>query len=285
MSRPLRIAFPGAIYHVTSRGNARAAVFIGDEDRQQFLRLLAKCIERFNWICHAYCLMDNHYHLLIETPDANLKEGMRQLNGVYTQKFNHAHGRVGHVFQGRYKAILVDKNSYLLELCRYIVLNPVRAKMVTEPGLHAWSSYNATLGRTNCPAWLQTDWLLQQFASRKTHARQRYAEFVAQGIGQESPWKKLKGQILLGDETFVECLRPFLDDNDKLSEVPRTQKMLARPELSELFPAEVRLNKVARNTNILQAFSRHGYSMASIAKHLDLHYTTVSKVIVRGSGK
>lgn len=285
MSRPLRIAFPGAIYHLTSRGNARAAVFICDEDRQQFLRLLATCIERFNWICHAYCLMDNHYHLLIETPDANLKEGMRQLNGVYTQKFNHTHGRVGHLFQGRYKSILVDKNSYLLELCRYIVLNPVRAKMVAEPGSHPWSSYSATLGQANCPVWLQTDWLLQQFATRKSQARQRYAEFVAQGIGQESPWTKLKGQILLGDEHFVECLRPFLDDNDKLSEVPRTQKMLARPELSELFPDELRLNKNARNTNILQAFSRHGYSMASIAKHLNLHYTTVSKVIARGSGK
>src|SRR4030042_5793823 len=127
MARPLRIEFPGAVYHVTSRGNARQTIFIDDEDRGGFLDLLSIVVERFNWICHAYCLMGNHYHLLIETPDGNLSKGMRELNGIYTQHFNRRHGRVGHVFQGRFKAILVEKDSYLLELCRYIVLNPVRA--------------------------------------------------------------------------------------------------------------------------------------------------------------
>ncbi|MFZ6820036.1 transposase [Undibacterium sp. Ji22W] len=110
MSRPLRLSFPGAIYQITSRGNARSAVYLGDDDRRGFLDLLAECITKFNWICHAYCLMDNHYHLLIETPDANLQVGMRQLNGVCTQQFNRRHARVGHVFQGKYKAILVDKD-------------------------------------------------------------------------------------------------------------------------------------------------------------------------------
>ena len=133
MARPLRIEYPGAVYHITSRGNARADIFLMDDDRQVFLDILGNTVEKYNWLCHAFCLLDNHYHLLIETPDPNLSLGMRQLNGVYTQTFNRTHDRVGHVFQGRYKAILVEKESHLLELCRYVVLNPVRAKMVSKP--------------------------------------------------------------------------------------------------------------------------------------------------------
>ncbi len=131
MARPLRIEYSGAVYHVTSRGNARSDIFHSDHNREEFLFILDTVVRRFNWLCHAYCLMDNHYHLLIETPDGNLSLGMRQLNGIYTQKYNYLHGKTGHVFQGRYKAILVDKESYLLELSRYVVLNPVRAKMIS----------------------------------------------------------------------------------------------------------------------------------------------------------
>ena len=133
MARPLRIEFEGALYHVTSRGNARQHIFLHDSDRKKFFDVLADVVERFQWICHAYCLMDNHYHLVIETPEANLSRGMRQLNGVYTQVFHRRHGRVGHLFQGRYKAILVEKESYLLELAKYVVLNPVRAGLVSYP--------------------------------------------------------------------------------------------------------------------------------------------------------
>src|SRR5258706_8306926 len=154
MSRPLRLEFPGAIYHVTSRGNARAPIFADDGDRELFLETLAHVVERFHWLCHAYCLMDNHYHLLIETPDPNLSKGMRQLNGLYTQRFDRRHGRVGHVFQGRFKAILVERDSYLLELCRYVVLNPVRAKMVKQPKQYQWSSYRATAGIDAAPPFL-----------------------------------------------------------------------------------------------------------------------------------
>jgi REP-associated tyrosine transposase len=128
MARPLRLEFPGAIYHLTGRGNARQKIFFADPDRELFLDTFGGVVSRYGWICHAYCLMANHYHLLVETPKANLSLGMRQLNGVYTQAFNRRHKRVGHLFQGRFKAILVEKESYLLELCRYIVLNPVRVK-------------------------------------------------------------------------------------------------------------------------------------------------------------
>ncbi len=142
MARPLRIEYPGALYHITARGNRKADIYLRSSDRYKFLEILEKTVGRYNWICHGYCLMNNHYHLLIETPDANLSKGMRQLNGIYTQYFNRVHDSVGHLFQGRFKSILVEKESYLLELCRYIVCNPVRANLCREPKDWKWSSYN-----------------------------------------------------------------------------------------------------------------------------------------------
>ena len=147
MTRPLRIEYAGAVYHITSRGNEKKAVFRGDQDRINFLNVLQHVNKRYHWICHAYCLMENHYHLLIETPDGNLSFGMRQLNGVYTQLFNRRHQRTGHLFQGRYTSILIQKDSHLLEVCRYVVLNPVRARVVERPEAWKWSSYRATAGR------------------------------------------------------------------------------------------------------------------------------------------
>ena len=135
MARPLRIQFPGATYHVTSRGNAQQAIFLDDDDRHTFLSVLERVVSRFRIVVHAYCLMDNHFHLLVETPEANLSKAVRHLNGVYTQTFNRRRARVGHVLQGRFKAIVVDRDSYLLELCRYVVLNPVRARITRKPDL------------------------------------------------------------------------------------------------------------------------------------------------------
>jgi putative transposase len=154
MARPLRIEYPGALYHITSRGNEKKPVYKNDQDREDFLSTLHQVNKRYHWLCHAYCLMDNHFHLLIETLQGNLSLGMRQLNGVYTQKFNNRHGRVGHLFQGRYKAILIQKDSHLLEVCRYVVLNPVRARLVEEPGGWRWSSYGATAGEATPPCVL-----------------------------------------------------------------------------------------------------------------------------------
>jgi REP-associated tyrosine transposase len=154
MARPLRLEFAGALYHVTSRGDGREDIYRADADRRGFLDVLGEVQGRFHWTVHAYCLMSNHYHLLIETPDANLAKGMRQLNGVYTQRFNRSHDRGGHVFQGRYKAILVQKEAYLLELARYVVLNPVRARMARTPGEYPWSSYRAMIGAAVAPEWL-----------------------------------------------------------------------------------------------------------------------------------
>ncbi|MBI2534293.1 MAG: transposase, partial [Deltaproteobacteria bacterium] len=171
MARPLRLEFNGAVYHLTSRGNARQKVFFSDTDRELFLETLAQVVSRYGWICHGYCLMANHYHLLVETPKANLSIGMRQLNGIYTQCFNRQHKRVGHLFQGRFKAILVQKESYLLELCRYIVLNPVRVKGGAEMGAWKWSSYRATAGLVLVPEFLSIDWLLEQFGQNRPAAQ------------------------------------------------------------------------------------------------------------------
>ena len=203
MARPLRLEFTGALYHVTSRGDGREDIYLSDKDRLAWLETLGQVCTRFNWVCHAYCQMTNHYHIVIETPDANLSKGMRQLNGVYTQLFNRSHARVGHVFQGRFKAILVEKDSYLLELARYVVLNPLRAKMVRRLEQWPWSSFAATCGRVQKPDWLQTDYLLSQFAAQRARAITKYVAFVYEGKGLDSVWAHLQGQMYLGSESFI----------------------------------------------------------------------------------
>ena len=281
MARPLRIEYAGAVYHVTARGNARASLYKDDGDRKAFLGILGKVMERHNWLCHAYCLMGNHYHLMIETPDGNLSVGMRQLNGIYTQSFNRRHRRVGHVLQGRFKAILVDKDSYLLELSRYIVLNPVRAKMVKHPNHYAWSSYRATAGLSGAPELLTRDWLLAQFGRQRRTAEKRYRQFVAEGIGQPSPWNQLTGQVLLGSEAFVKKMARKLKAAETLLEIPRRQRFATRPRLTTLFPAGDFKDKGARDRIIRQAHREYGYTLSEIGRKLDLHYTTISKVVNR----
>ena len=187
MSRPLRIEYPGAFYHITSRGNAKMPIFDNDEDRECFIRILEDVVKRFNWVVHAYCMMDNHYHLLVETIDGILSKGMRHLNGVYTQCFNRRHDRVGHIFQGRFKSILVNRESHLLELCRYVVLNPVRAGMLKQMDQYRWSSYKATAGLEEKPEFLTVDWILSQFDMKKAEAEKAYKKFVHAGIGISSP--------------------------------------------------------------------------------------------------
>lgn len=221
MARPLRLEYAGALYHLTARGNGRADIFADDDDRRLFLELLGKEITQQGWLCYAYCLMDNHYHLLIETPEPNLVAGMRRLNGVYTQAFNRRHQRVGHVFQGRYKSIVVDKDSYGLELCRYIALNPVRARMVKCAQNWAWSSYRATAGQVTAPAWLDADWVLGQCGGRNPVTA--YERFVAQGMDQTSPWDSLKGQIWLGSAMFLKRMER-LAEAQPVANVPRQQR-------------------------------------------------------------
>lgn len=280
MARPLRIEFPGAVYHVTSRGNAQADIFEDDRDRVMFLKIVGQVVKRFNWFCHAYCLMGNHYHLLIETPEGNLSSGMRQLNGVYTQAFNRAHHRDGHVFKGRFKAILVEKESHLLELCRYVVLNPVRAGMVERPEQYRWSSYLPTLGKSVQPEFLTIEWLLGNFPGSLPESRRKYRQFVKEGVGiSEAPWEKLAGQILLGTDTFIQKTKELLCGKEGVLEIPRKQRLVGRPLLGELILSGGVLSKQERNGLIRLAHLKHGYTLREIAQEFGLHYTTISKVI------
>lgn len=270
MARPLRLEFGGAVYHLTSRGNARQKVFFTDSDRQHFLDTLSQVVSRYGWLCHAFCLMENHYHLLVETPKPNLSIGMRHLNGIYTQAFNRRHKRVGHLFQGRYKAILVEKQAHLLELCRYVVLNPFRIRGEAKVEHGRWSSYRATAGMASVPAFLSIDWVLEQFGNNRAQAQRRYREFVGDGLGSR-PWEKLTGQIYLGSESFVE--KHGVGD-PTLKEIPRAQLTAARPSLARIF--EKRGHKA-----VWVAYQEHGYRMREIAEHLGVHYATVSRRLKR----
>lgn len=289
MARPLRLEFAHALYHVTSRGDRREDIYHDDADRQAWLSVLAQVCRRFNWTVHAYCLMSNHYHLLVETPDANLSAGMRQLNGVYTQLTNRAHARVGHVFQGRFKAIVVDKDNYLLELARYVVLNPVRAGMVQDPGQWPWSSYGAMLAPVWLPGadWLATDKLLAYFAPDqqsldREKAQQRYINHVHEGIGLPSVWKDLSGQVYLGDEKFVNKMSAMAEQSPQGAragrsrlEIPHAQRRPAPLPIASY----VRRHPNNRNAAIQAAFSTGSYTMAQLAEHFKLHYTSISRIV------
>jgi REP element-mobilizing transposase RayT/transposase-like protein len=281
MSRPLRIELAGGLYHVTSRGVDRGAIYFDDADRERWLDVLGEVCERYRWRVHAWCQMTNHYHLVIETPEANLAEGMRQLNGVHTQSVNRRRGRCGHLFQGRYRAILVERDAYLLELARYVVLNPVRAGMVKGPRQWPWSSYRAMVGVEATPSWLLREWILGQFARRRSDAIVRYVDFVRAGVGLPSIWEQLKGQIYLGGDRFVAQMQALLQDDrapGELLEVPRAQRWPLPAPL-----AQFERRHAPREAAMVAAFRSGGYSMAEIGRHFGVHYSTVSRYVRKAS--
>lgn len=277
MVRPLRIEFPDALYHITSRGNARQDIFLSDHDRNIFLKTVGLVIERYNWICHAYCLMDNHYHLLVQTPNANLSKGMRQLNGVYTQKFNFIHKRIGHIFQGRFKAFLIEKEAYLLEVARYIVLNPVRAKVVISPKEWRWSSYRATIGKNKGPDWLATSFILQHFSKSREVAQKGYLRFVIDGLKAKSPFDNLEEGTILGYQQFIDQIRENGRPTEHLHEIKKSDRLIGRPTLNDLFSKKILIDKVRLDDMIYVAHVKGGYTQKEIADHLGHHYTWVSK--------
>ena len=278
MVRPLRLEYEGAVYHITSRGNAQEAIFHEDRDRARFLKILGDVVARYGWICHSYCLMTNHYHLLIETPEANLSRGMHLLNGVYTQWFNHQHRRVGHLLQGRFKAIVVEKESHLLELARYIVLNPVRAKMVRSEWDWPWSSYRAMSGQTNVPGFLMVDWVLSQFDPDRARAVRAYRRFVQQGRGIDV-WRDLRAGAFLGTAAFVEQLKPLLKERPGDPEIRKRERFVTRPGLEELFSGVS--DKATRNERIHQAVRVHHYTLREVGDFLGLYFSTISVIAKR----
>lgn len=273
MARPLRIEYAGALYHITSRGNRREDIYLDDEDRKAWLMVLGKVCERFNWVVHAYCQMSNHYHIIVETIDGNLSRGMRQLNGYYTQLFNRKHKLVGHLYQGRFKAILVQKESHLLELSRYVVLNPVRAGMVQYPEDWHWSSYKAVITGSDVEKRLDGDWLLSQFGFKRPLAVKAYRAFVMEGIGLSSPLLTTRHQLFLGDDDFIEQHQENLK-KDKLQELSKAHKR------SFALPLNKYQEKYTdRNKAMYMAYLSGAYTMAEIAKFFGVHYMTVSRAV------
>ena len=293
MARPLRIEFPGALYHITARGNAGQDIFLDARDSQRFLDLLGEVATRCRWRCTAYCLMTNHYHLVVETPAPNLSHGMRQLNGRYTQAFNLRYRRDGHLFQGRYKAILVDREAYLKEVCRYVVLNPLRAGLAPDARTWRWSSYRATLasgqgGRDQATVahdWLAVRDLLALFAAEPEAAARIYAGFVAEGAGGAAGgaaglWDRLEGQIYLGAAGFAEAMRARMGAKGAATEVPRVQREAPPRPL----PAFAR-RYADRREAMARAHLEGGYSQAAVARHFGVHYSTVSRAARRLQSK
>ncbi len=277
MARQLRLEMAGGTYHITSRGNARRIIFKDDRDRQRFLAGVSTAVDECNWLVHAFCLMPNHYHLLVETPLPNLSRGMRKINGPYAQAFNARHKRVGHLFQGRFHSIVIDKEDYLLRLSRYIVLNPVRARLVAAPEDWAWSSYRPTIGTGPRPRFLVCDQILSYFADARPKARRKYLDFVRGNLAQKSPWGDLLGGVILGSEDFVRQLRCKVSERESL-EIERLQGTELRPSLKSLFPGGY-VRPLSRDAvhRAREVRERHGYSFAQIARFLGIHHSTLSK--------
>ncbi|MHB8881580.1 MAG: transposase [Thermodesulfovibrionales bacterium] len=227
MARPLRIEYSGAFYHITARGNERKEIFRDDKDRERFLGYLETAVGRYSAVIHVYCLMGNHYHLLLSTPEGNLSQIMRHINGGYTTYFNKRHNRAGHLLQGRYKAILVDADPYAGELSRYIHLNPVRAGMVSQAEEYAWASYKDYIGKTKTPRWLTVDWLLQFFGKKTTEARKAYRFFVEAGVSSaEDPLENTASTLILGSTEFIDNIREkHLNGLKKERDIPALREL------------------------------------------------------------
>ena len=294
MSRPLRIEFPGAVYHVTSRGDRRELIYRDDDDRLAQLLVIAHAMARFDAQMLAYCLMGNHYHFVLHTRQANLSRLMRHVNGVYTQDFNRRHGVVGHLLQGRFKAILVDRDAYLLALCRYVERNPVAAGIVRQPQDWPWSSCRAHLGLESTPPWLNTDGLHGYLlASAPTtgddrqRAAQMYAKLVVQADaadGDDAFWSThLRQQIFLGDESFAQHMQAKAEPTRRNErEVPRPQ----RQPVADTPAARERVWKQClhhsqgdRAAALLTAYRGHGITMTALASLLQLSVSRISRLI------
>ncbi len=282
MSRPLRIEFAGAVYHVTSRGDRREPIYRDDPDRRLHLGVLAQAMSRFDAQVLAYCLMGNHYHLVLQTRQPNLSRLMRHLNGVYTQAFNRRHGLTGHLFQGRFKAILVDRDPYLLALCRYVERNPVAAGLVRAVANWPWSSYAAHVGAVPAEPWLDVDAMHALVLQReprgpadRRRAAARYAELVADARAP-SPWVEgLRQQVFLGDEDFVaRTLAQASPASMRSRDIPREQR---RPAPAGLAPFLRRHGN--RNQALYAGYKEGGLTMTQLARECGLSVSRVSRVV------
>ena len=288
MSRPLRITYPGAFYHITARGNEKKPVFKSRRDREKFLEYLGSASERYNAVIHIYCLMDNHYHLLLETPSGNLPQIMLHINGAYTNYFNVKKGRTGHLFQGRYKAILVEKDEYAKELSRYIHLNPVRAGIVKLPEEYEWSSYPEYIGKREKPAWICTDFIHGYFGKTKASAEKQYRKFVSSLIDTEysCPLDEVVGSAILGRSDFIsEIKEKYLSGKKTHKDVPALNALTDRVSTDDIYKeVENTCNDdpvLKRNIKIYLAKRHTGKRLKEIGNDFGIGEAGVSQVCRR----
>jgi len=298
MGRPLRIEYPGALYHITSRGNERKKIFLDDGDRTRFLEILAEYHHRYDIRIHTFVLMGNHYHLILETPQGNLLKVMHGINGRYTGYFNRKYSRTGHLFQGRYKGILVDKDAYLLQLSRYVHLNPAKAGIVEKPEHYVWSSYRSFIGKVKRYEWVDYAWILDQFGSDEQKASRYYKQFIDEGLKNEqgNPFIALQGRVILGDETFLEKIRNLLAGKKISREIVERNKLRMIPLPDKIITAVARAcgvkeetitksggkNNKAKKVAMYLVYRYSGLGNTEIGKLFGgIHYSAVSKSVSR----
>jgi len=276
MGRPVRIEYAGALYHITSRGNERKKIFFDVGDRIRLLNLLREYHDRYEIQIHSYVLMDNHYHLILETPMGNLLKVMHGINGGYTGYFNRKYKRVGHLFQGRYRAILVEKESYLLPLSRYVHLNPVRAGLVRRPEGYRWSSYRAYIGREREEDWVEYAWVLSQFAETRKKAGCKYKAYVEEGLKEESenPLKSVYGQVVLGGGDFIQRIKGVLKGRLLSAEIIERKRLIEHPCIEHILRV-VRKRFGIREEDLFDKGGRAN-TPRKVALHLAQRYTGLS---------
>jgi REP element-mobilizing transposase RayT len=271
IARPLRIEYPGAYYHIIQRGIERRKIFTSDSDKERFLNYLEELYSRYRIIVHTFCLMDNHYHLLIETPEGNLAKAMHTLNTSYTTYFNKRKNRNGHLFQGRYKSILVEADAYLHHLSRYIHLNPIRAHLVRDPEKYKWSSCRYFLSRDKSPEWLKTGFILGCFDRKMSRAKKLYRDFLTAEIEQEALDVKdiVKKGFIAGDDDFIDWVKEtFIKNREEDDEIPILRQLKERitpEEIKKMTELEVKNQKLARKTGIYLSRKHTGKKLKEIA--------------------
>ncbi len=272
MARRARVESPGAAYWVETRCSKGASHLLDAADRDRFMEILGHVVTRHRWICHAYCILEVGYDLVVETPEANLSRGMRDLNGEFTQSFNRRRRCKGPVFKGRFGSWPVEKGTPLVEVCREVVLAPVRAGLVKKAGKWRWSSFGATAGTEDMAPFLRSEWLLAQFGGRPKKARNRYEKFVK--AGQRLPAPSVGRGGFVGSEAFGARLsRP------KLAPKPTPNGPQGRPPLSRLLPRTVAHDHAERDRRVAKAYLRFGYTLAELGGALGLHPATISRIV------
>ena len=285
MARPLRIQYPGAFYHVTARGNERKAIFKNKTDRTKFLSYLESASERYDAHIHAYCLMDNHYHLLLETPRSNLSQILHHVNGAYTTYFNVKRDRSGHLFQGRYKSILVQKDAYCKELSRYIHLNPVRASIVHTPSEYTWSSYCCFIGLKESPGWLREESVLGYFDKDRSVAQRLYRDFVEKSLETDlgEPFKEVFASTFLGKEEFISWAKEkwIAYKNVDARNVPVLKRLMTKPSfeaIDQIVESVIgKENRLFRKFCIYASHQMVGFPLKEIGAYYNMRGSAVSQ--------